>query len=57
MGECHLGWTAHDNLRDSKGKPTSAGHGGLLLPEMQAGCSCAATVGGQTGYVARRRAL
>ena len=54
MGECLLGWEAHDNLRDSRGKPTTAAHGGLLLPEMHAGCSCAATVGGRTGYVARR---
>lgn len=56
MGECQLGWEAHDNLRDSKGKPTTGGHGGLPLPETQAGCSCAATVGNQLGYVARRQA-
>ena len=57
MGECQLGWEAHDNLRDSKGKPTTAGHAGLPLPEMQTGCSCAALVAGQPGYTARRRAL
>lgn len=57
MGECQLGWEAHDNLRDSRGRATHGGHGALLLPEMQAGCNCAATLGGKPGYVACRRAL
>lgn len=56
LGECALGWEAHDQLPPSydpktrQRVPVTWGHGGLLLPPTHPDHKCAALVHGQIGW-------